>query len=365
VVVQQAMPASRDAREAPPRAPDADIPFVPWPHLAVLNAFYRRRRALEATLAGRPVTIATTWPARGGDDVTDRHVIHLKIDAAEGEIAVPRPVLDALVATVDPALSLDRLGAWPAAIVIEFALSEVLATLETSVGCRLSLVAIHAERLGRQNGERVPLGLELGFDAAAVSTCELFLTPRDAGRLAHHLDRCADAEKSAIDLPFALCLRTAAATIGAGAIERLALDDVVLADVECRPDDTAIAVIGEHLVVPVELTPAGIVITARPIRGRGSSWEWSMDNPTEVSGPTGLDDSDFDDLPVRLVFELGRVELSLGEIQRLAPGALVPLARPLDEPLDIMANGMRLGRGTLVRIGESLGVRIVSLVGND
>ena len=100
------MPASRDAREAPPRAPDADIPFVPWPHLAVLNAFYRRRRALEATLAGWPVTIATTWPARGGDDVTDRHVIDLKIDAAEGEIAVPRPVLDALVATVDPALSL-------------------------------------------------------------------------------------------------------------------------------------------------------------------------------------------------------------------------------------------------------------------
>jgi type III secretion protein Q len=152
---------------------------------------------------------------------------------------------------------------------------------------------------------------------------------------------------------------------GVGRVPRLALDDVVLADVECRPDNTAIAVIGEHLVVPVEVTPAGIAITARPIRGRGSSWEWCMDNPTELSGPTGLDDSDFDDLPVRLVFELGRVELSLGEIQRLAPGALVPLARPLDEPLDIMANGRRLGRGTLVRIGESLGVRIVSLVGND
>ena len=63
--------------------------------------------------------------------------------------------------------------------------------------------------------------------------------------------------------------------------------------------------------------------------------------------------------------KLGRVELSLGELQRLAPGALVPLARPLDEPLDIMANGRRLGRGTLVQIGESLGVRIVSLAGNE
>ena len=139
----------------------------------------------------------------------------------------------------------------------------------------------------------------------------------------------------------------------------------MLSDLECQPDNAAIAVIVEHLVIPVELSPAGIVITARPLRGRDSSWEWSMGNPTEFSGPTGLHDSDLDDLPVRLVFELGRVELSLGELQRLAPGALVPLARPLDEPIDIMANGRRLGRGTLVRIGESLGVRIVSLAGND
>src|SRR3954467_9618398 len=85
----------------------------------------------------------------------------------------------------------------------------------------------------------------------------------------------------------------------------------------------------------------------------------SMGNPTEFSDP------DLDDLPVRLVFEAGRVELSLGELQRLAPGALVPLARPVDEPLDIMANGRRLGRGTLVQIGESLGVRIVSIAGNE
>jgi type III secretion protein Q len=90
-----------------------------------------------------------------------------------------------------------------------------------------------------------------------------------------------------------------------------------------------------------------------------------MANPHEFSGSAGVQDSDLDDLPVRLVFELGRVELSLGELQRLAPGALVPLARPLDEPLDIMANGTRLGRGALVQIGESLGVRIVSLVGNE
>ena len=114
---------------------------------------------------------------------------------------------------------------------------------------------------------------------------------------------------------------------------RLALDDVTLADLQCQPGNAATAI-------------------------SGSFWEWSMGNPN-------VHDPDLDDLPVRLVFELGRVELSLGELQRLAPGALVPLGRPLEEPLDIMANGRRLGRGTLVQIGDSLGVRIVSLAGNE
>jgi hypothetical protein len=43
-----------------------------------------------------------------------------------------------------------------------------------------------------------------------------------------------------------------------------ALDDVVRADVDCRPDNAATAVIAEHLFIPVELSPAGIVVTARP-----------------------------------------------------------------------------------------------------
>jgi len=82
---------------------------------------------------------------------------------------------------------------------------------------------------------------------------------------------CAD--KSTIELPCALCVSRTAATIAAGAIERQALDDVMLAGLECQPDNAAIAVIVEHLVIPVELNPTGIVVTARPRRGRGSSWE--------------------------------------------------------------------------------------------
>jgi hypothetical protein len=52
---------------------------------------------------------------------------------------------------------------------------------------------------------------------------------------------------------------------------RLALDDVTFADLQCRSDNAETAV--GHLVIPVESNPAGIMVTTRFLRGRGSSWE--------------------------------------------------------------------------------------------
>jgi type III secretion protein Q len=77
--------------------------------------------------------------------------------------------------------------------------------------------------------------------------------------------------------------------------------------------------------------------------------------------PQAEEKTDFNDIPLKLLFELGRVELPLGELRRLAPGAVIPLPRAIDDSVDISANGRRIGRGTLVRIGDSLGVRITRL----
>lgn len=89
-----------------------------------------------------------------------------------------------------------------------------------------------------------------------------------------------------------------------------------------------------------------------------------MEKAPDISQPSAQDASDLDDLPVRLVFEVGRLELSLGEIRRLAPGTVLPLARPIEGALDIVANGRRIGRGTIVKIGDSIGVRVMRLLDN-
>ena len=76
---------------------------------------------------------------------------------------------------------------------------------------------------------------------------------------------------------------------------------------------------------------------------------------------SALDDAELDSLPVRVVFEMGRLEMSVGEVRQLAPGVMLPLARPLEDILDIVVNGQRIGRGSLVRVGEGLGVRVTRL----
>lgn len=52
---------------------------------------------------------------------------------------------------------------------------------------------------------------------------------------------------------------------------RPALDGVRFADLQCQPDNAAAAV--EHLVIPAAMSPAGIMVTARPRRGGDASWE--------------------------------------------------------------------------------------------
>ena len=66
-------------------------------------------------------------------------------------------------------------------------------------------------------------------------------------------------------------------------------------------------------------------------------------------------------LPVQLGFELGRTEMSIGELADLQPGYVFPLAAALEgSNVTIRANGRVAGRGELVAVGDTLGVRLLS-----
>jgi type III secretion protein Q len=71
-------------------------------------------------------------------------------------------------------------------------------------------------------------------------------------------------------------------------------------------------------------------------------------------------------VPVRLTFELGERQLTLGELRLLQPGQTFDLARPLVEgPVVVRANGAWLGTGDLVEIDGRIGVTLRALGKTD
>ena len=64
-------------------------------------------------------------------------------------------------------------------------------------------------------------------------------------------------------------------------------------------------------------------------------------------------------IPVRIEFAIGELTLPFGELERIEPGYVFELGRAIDgTSVDVRANGQRIGRGQIVAIGDTLGVRI-------
>ena len=352
------------ARAATPTG-ENDIVFavIPLAHIPVLNAFYRRRQPFSTTIAGRQVSISLAWRPFEEHAAMSRRLL-LRIDGEDAELSLARSLLDMLIASVEPSLSLDGVQSDHAAIVVEFALAEALESLEASLGLDLAVVSILPPRSKPESAEQPAWTFGLTVEGLGNLTCELRLSLDQAIKMTQHLDQYSQAAQASVNVPMMVCLRQAAVTLSVNEIRSLSPGDIILVDQVCQPDGTVIAVIAEHLVVPVELGASGGLLSSCPIRGQGSPWEWSMEKEDDAPRKSAPDASNIDDLPVRLVFEVGRLELSLGEIRRLAPGAVLPLMRPLDDALDIVANGRRIGSGTIVRIGDAVGVRVTRLLEN-
>jgi type III secretion protein Q len=84
---------------------------------------------------------------------------------------------------------------------------------------------------------------------------------------------------------------------------------------------------------------------------------------TEVGAGRGLETSleaSLNELPLKLVCQVGSVEMTLAQLRELGTGSLLQLTPSMQEGVDLMINGRRVGQGQLVQVGEGLGVRLLS-----
>jgi type III secretion system apparatus protein YscQ/HrcQ len=365
---KRAAPRKRPAsRKQPVTAPEAapvssPVPFVPAAlevaAVHLWNAAYRLRLPWQVNLAGVPARITfTPHPMPVVPGVT----VDLTIAGRPAAVWVPAGFAEEMLTALPPQFDPARLSPEHLAMLAEFAMLPGLRALEERLGAAIVLVSLQSKapdetrgpwvdvRIMRDGREEVPARLRL-----PPETGEAIITALGDGPPPGGLD----------DLPCSVAVRIGATTLPAADVASLRVGDAVLVDAAAGPD-AAVAVVAEFLAAPVVLDEAGARLEGVPQPAAGSMLEWCMTTAGQEKG-SGADpeDTELAMVPVHLVFELGRLDLPLAEVQRLAPGVVLPLAAPVAGEVDILGNGRRIGRGVMVRIGDSIGVRIVRLAGH-
>ncbi len=279
--------------------------------------------------------------------MADPVALHLASRHGRVRAILPQRVLRNLLATLDPAAP-DAGPDWTA-LLLELAVENWLGRLEAwspSLACTIALDDLAAPpeplALGLALGE-VVLRLEFGPPVAQAILSVLAAVP--------------DGRRALPGLTFALHLRALATTVPLGEWRSTRAGDVVLAD--GLADGDVLLVAGEIFAWRGRREAGRLTVTTPRRRAQAMGLgEWVMQDD---GADAGEPDGGLDELPVRLTFELGRMELTLAELQAIGPGHVFELARAEEEAVDIVANGRRIGRGRIVSVAGALGVQIVRI----
>jgi flagellar motor switch protein FliN/FliY len=63
-------------------------------------------------------------------------------------------------------------------------------------------------------------------------------------------------------------------------------------------------------------------------------------------------------LQVPVIVKLAERKLTLAEVMRLGPGAIIEFMKSSDEPLELLINNKPIGLGDAVKVGENFGLKI-------
>jgi type III secretion protein Q len=352
-------------------SPSAATPaeyYAPEPLTPQQATLYRRlshRRSVTATIDGRLLRFAISPMAPAREPAADSWLeAATSLDGHPLSLRLSRLMVDRVIAWLDPELAtggLDSAGLW---LLVELWLAPSIAVIEAAFSARLdhfrpgSNVATAAAE--------IVIAVEISVDDEQCGRALFGLDAALAQRLVQSIEAMAPLPAALPDLPVPVAFRIGASELTVAELASLAPGDVIL--VERRPaiqDDMVVACLGERWFAPARLVGSAAALAAafRPAATANLEF-WTMDNEKASLPPAGAADVPLDELPVKLLFELGTLDLPLGELRVLGVGHIFELGRDLSHPVDIFGNGRRIGQGEIVRIGNAVGVRVLRLFGH-
>lgn len=248
-------------------------------------------------------------------------------------------------------------------LLLEHRFSVALDTIERRTG--KSIVAADIAHRAPDDGDRVRL-------AASVTVWgETFLVkiwtpPELASAFLDMLDaQPSGALVNGLNVAATAALRVAVTQLTLKTLASIRLNDVVLADVSAGIGNGHF-VIGERLSAKARWDNHSLTLIERPAPLAGADKEvWSMSETLSVSAEPDPMDADFNDLQIKVTFEIGRREIPLGDLRRLVPGYIFELNKEPRTAVDIYAGSRRVGHGEIVQVNDMLGVRVTRIFNNE
>ncbi|MGX5831866.1 type III secretion system cytoplasmic ring protein SctQ [Mesorhizobium sp. 43Arga] len=272
-------------------------------------------------------------------------------------LSVSQSLVEALVSTVQSGLALPSEPT--ASLILELALEPLVARLEDQTQLNVQLVGV------REGMTLAPcLELDIVFGPVSGRGFLFLFSPlgrsvpsafRALGDLLCQLPR--QPRELATGLPVIVAGVIGTLCVPAALLRKACIGDALLPDISRFGRGQIILTVG-RLCAGADIEGDDLVLR-EPFRPRSCPLE-NVHMTTQPESPQEQSEADFDDVEIVLVFECGRWPMSLGELRSAGEGHVFELGRSIDGPVDILANGRRIGRGDIVRIGDELGIRLRS-----
>ena len=97
---------------------------------------------------------------------------------------------------------------------------------------------------------------------------------------------------------------------------------------------------------------------------QAQSVEFAETMETDIKGSGGSIDILLD-MNVPITVTIGKTEISVRRLLQLAPGSVVKLGKPIDEPVDLYLSDSKFARGSVVVVDGHFAVKISQILSID
>lgn len=348
------------------READLPLPRLTRAEAKAADLVARRRLPLRLPSAVGPLRVSfsseadAVWDGRWGR-------VDVAIGGRAAALFLPYEVIEGVIAGAFPDLDLDDIGAEERALLCESLESGLVEALSPGAWAPLTLAAVAPVEAPEAGPDAGPDALRFLVASAGGASIPAILRchPVERERIRRAMAAAPPAREPFAGLCVPVAFRCGQTRIPLGELARLEPGCGILFDETTLGFQKIVAVTAERFAQTCTwqtikpaldgplLKPADL--TARNYLARAAL----SDNVTD---PAEESTASLDEVPIHLVFELGRTEIPIASLESLAAGYVFDLNKPLGQSVDIIANGRRVGAGELVRIGDGIGVRVTRLV---